>query len=630
MFLRDRPPLPLRHPTLLLLAFAITASIGAFAGEPARPQISAAFPPAEDIRAPDLAISTGQPGAIDVLAYSPDGRILAAAGPNLVIQIRDSRTGEQLTGDLIQSLRGHTAQIRAVAFGADGKSLASVSGDRTVRTWDVASGKQLSCVSLGTLVPDSAPLGPVALLAGREPLLVACAANQLVLWNITAGKIALRLEPNDTAVACLALGADGKSIAAATIEGVVRVWNSETGTLLLTENLGAAPKTIAVSSTHLAAIGPDGTPRLWSVSGEAVALAPGRRALAEACAFSTKGDQLACATAQHTIDVWDVATGTLLCSQAGSSAEIDSIAFNSNGQKMVSGAADGSIQYWTDPLPPIPPAVLAKIQAALPAKAGAIPKRPRKLLVFWRADAILHKDGVPAANHAIELMGRKTGAYTAYFSRDYGILDPTVLSQFDAIVLNSTAHLAIPKESMKQALLDYVRNGGGVVGIHAAIDTFSRWPEGARIVGATFGDHPWHPTGTWAVKLEAPSDPILRAWNGKDFRIHDEFYEMGDPYSRSDRRVLLTADMSDPATAAAHPHHRKDGDFALSWIKHYGRGRVFYSVFGHLADPFENPAVLEYDLDGIQYALGDFDADDTPLPARRPGAAPVKTADSNR
>src|SRR5437764_1216679 len=82
------------------------------------------------------------------------------------------------------------------------------------------------------------------------------------------------------------------------------------------------------------------------------------------------------------------------------------------------------------------------------------------------------RTAAPAANKMLELLARKTGAFQVDFSRDYDVLDPKVLAKYDALVMNSTAHLAIPDENKKQALLDYVKGGGGVVGIHAAIDTF--------------------------------------------------------------------------------------------------------------------------------------------------------------
>jgi type 1 glutamine amidotransferase len=244
----------------------------------------------------------------------------------------------------------------------------------------------------------------------------------------------------------------------------------------------------------------------------------------------------------------------------------------------------------------------------VPAKASAPARKPRRLLVFWRADAILHKGGVPAGNKALELMGKKTGAFTVEFSRDYAVFDPKVLGRYDALVLNSTAHIVLPDEGKRQALLDWVKGGGGVIGIHAAIDMWKGWPEGAKIVGATFGGHPWNPGGgPWAVKLDEPNHPLLRAWGGKDFKIRDEFYELADPYTRGDRRVLMSLDTRDPATAGVKPIHRTDKDFAVSWIKDFGKGRVFYGMFGHVADVFWNPTVLQYYLDGIQYVLGDLE-----------------------
>ena len=57
--------------------------------------------------------------------------------------------------------------------------------------------------------------------------------------------------------------------------------------------------------------------------------------------------------------------------------------------------------------------------------------------------------------------------------------------------------------------------------------------------------------------------------------------------------------------------HREDNDFAMSYIKRYGRGRVFYCGLGHMHDLFWNPTVLQHWLDGIQYVLGDLEADAT-------------------
>ena len=58
--------------------------------------------------------------------------------------------------------------------------------------------------------------------------------------------------------------------------------------------------------------------------------------------------------------------------------------------------------------------------------------------------------------------------------------------------------------------------------------------------------------------------------------------------------------------------HRDDMDFAMTWIKSYGKGRVFYCALGHEHPLCWNPIVLQHYLDGIQFVLGDLQADMTP------------------
>jgi type 1 glutamine amidotransferase len=586
-------PLPLLA-LLLALPTAARAEVLSVA------RIDHTYPPPRDARRPDLVIR-----GVDapVLVYTPDGRGVVSAGREGV-KLWQARTGEELTGELVRTFEG--AKGKVVALGWKGDTvLVSVSDRQIVQSWDVGTGQAASPVTL------QRALRAPALRAGKEPLIAGLAGNQVGLWNYQTGALARGFEPLDPRVRAVAFSLDGKRLAAANDRGTVRVWDADSGALVRTFQGKGAVRALAVSATHAAAALASGAVMLWALEGASARELRGSKGAVNAVAFAPKGDQLGTAGADRIVSVWDTTTGQLLCTQESHTGPVLAVAFNPNGQKMASGGADRSLRYWTVPLPPVPAEDLARITAALPEKATVAPRKPRKVLVFWRADAILHKGGVPAANQAIELLGRKTGAFEAHFTRDFEALDPKVLAGYDALVLNSTAHLVIP-EPAKTALLAFVEGGGGVIGIHAAIDTFRGWPEGARIVGATFGGHPWHPTGTWQVKLEEPGHKLLRAFAGKDFKMHDEFYELDEPYRRGDRRVLLSLDTRDPATAAVTPLHRADKDFAVSWIKTQGKGRVFYCMFGHLGDPFQSRAVLEYYLDGIQYALGDLDADASP------------------
>ncbi|MBE7503498.1 MAG: ThuA domain-containing protein [Verrucomicrobiales bacterium] len=265
------------------------------------------------------------------------------------------------------------------------------------------------------------------------------------------------------------------------------------------------------------------------------------------------------------------------------------------------------------PLPTLPPAAIEKIEAALPAQATVTPRQARRVLIFWRCEGFVHGDGIAAANHALATMGRKTGAFTADASADYAVFEPANLARYDVLVLNNTTQLKLPDAAKKQALLDFVRQGKGLVGIHAATDSFYDWPEAAALLGGLFDGHPWGGGGTWAFKIDEPDHPLNRVWKGKGFKLQDEIYQFKAPYKRADRRVLLSLDLSDPATGAVKDGvKRSDGDFAVAWIQTHGQGRVFYCSLGHAANVFQDAAVLRFYLDGLQYAAGDLEADARP------------------
>lgn len=262
--------------------------------------------------------------------------------------------------------------------------------------------------------------------------------------------------------------------------------------------------------------------------------------------------------------------------------------------------------------PTLSPASLQKIEAAVPTALSVKPKQDRRILVFWRCEGFFHGEGIAGGNHALAVMGRKTGAYSADFSDDYSVFDPANLAKYDAVVFNNGTQLKLP-ESAKKAVLDFVSAGKGIVGIHAATDSFYDWPEGAALLGGLFDGHPWGGGGTWAFKLDEPNHTLNRAWGGKGFKLRDEIYQFKTPYTRSDRRVLVSLDLADPTTGGVQQGvKRTDKDFAVAWIKNHGQGRVFYCSLGHADNVFQDAAVLGFYLDGIQFALGDLKADANP------------------
>jgi len=126
---------------------------------------------------------------------------------------------------------------------------------------------------------------------------------------------------------------------------------------------------------------------------------------------------------------------------------------------------------------------VAKVMAALPASAPAKPKKPRKILVLNKCAGFVHAC-IPLAARTMEELGTKTGAWTATVSYDADVINAANLKQYDLVFLNNTTGPFLDDAdpqvtaARKQALLEFVRSGKGLAGIHAASDSYHVSNEG--------------------------------------------------------------------------------------------------------------------------------------------------------
>ncbi|MCS7046219.1 MAG: ThuA domain-containing protein [Gemmataceae bacterium] len=262
---------------------------------------------------------------------------------------------------------------------------------------------------------------------------------------------------------------------------------------------------------------------------------------------------------------------------------------------------------------------LDKIIAALPDKAPVQPKQPRKILIYSKTAGFRHSS-IPVGVKAITMMGDKTGAYTAVASEDESMFEPERLKAFDAVLmLNTTGECLRPKdgnkereEMLKQSLVDFVKGGKGLIGTHSATDTYRNWKEYNVMMGGAFVSHPWHKKVP--IKVLEPKHPVNAVFEGKDFEITDEIYMFRDDTALANaRRYLLALDKERMTAADLKLGTRKDGFFPVAWVATYGKGRNFYCSLGHREEIYFNPMILRHYLAGIQFALGDLEADATPL-----------------
>lgn len=276
----------------------------------------------------------------------------------------------------------------------------------------------------------------------------------------------------------------------------------------------------------------------------------------------------------------------------------------------------------------VTPIEYSRIRDATARLKSVEPARLRRVLVFSRAWGYKHS-AIPFGKAAFSLIAEQTGAFEAVVSDDDAYFEPDRLKQFDAIVLNNTNNeIFLPEDlaeltpaerdearrrdaMLKDSLVGFLRRGGGLAVIHAGLASFRQWPEFGEIIGARFDNHPWNAGSTVTLTVEEPGHPLLGAFVGARFTVTDEIYQVKDPYSRTRLRVLLSVDTDRTDMNRGNAIHRTDGDFAISWIKRYGKGRVFYCALGHQHDIFWNPTVLKHYLDGLQFVLGDLEAEST-------------------
>lgn len=248
------------------------------------------------------------------------------------------------------------------------------------------------------------------------------------------------------------------------------------------------------------------------------------------------------------------------------------------------------------------------------------PKKARRILVFYRCEGFIHTS-IPFGNFAMEAIAEATKGFTVDLADEYEVFTKENLAKYDAILFNNTTNL-VPTAEQQEAILDFIHSGKGIIGLHAASDNFKQWEEGLAMMGGVFDGHPWGSGGTWAFQVEDPDHPLNAAFQKEGFWFKDEIYWYKEESfeGRDKLRVLLSLDFSKRENLAPlegdrwkeKVSAREPLDVPVSWCREIGKGRLFYTNLGHNNMTFADTMVLQHILDGIQYALGDLDADAIP------------------
>lgn len=260
----------------------------------------------------------------------------------------------------------------------------------------------------------------------------------------------------------------------------------------------------------------------------------------------------------------------------------------------------------------------AKIEKLAPEKSTVQPLKKHNALIFSEMTGFKHWV-TPHTAEVVKILGKKTGAYEVTASNDIKNFEPENIKQFDIIILNNTCSegkkrdmfLDITKDEKKAAeleknLINHIAAGNGLVVLHGAIVMQNNSMEFSRMCGGSFDRHPAQQEVT--CNMVDPDHPLVKVFKGKPLVHVDEPYLFNNAYSDMNFRPLMEMDMSKISGCKDDGTRRY-----VAWIKKHGKGRVFFCSPSHNAQSFEKTELLQFILDGIQYAAGDLDCDDSPI-----------------
>lgn len=214
----------------------------------------------------------------------------------------------------------------------------------------------------------------------------------------------------------------------------------------------------------------------------------------------------------------------------------------------------------------------------------------QSILIFSLTKGFHHAsitDGITA----IKKMGQENG-FNVDTTTDVRLFSLANLKKYKTLVFLSPTGSNIFNDEQKIALKQYINNGGGFVGIHAASDCSFEWEWYGKMVGGFFESHPKIQEAK--LNIVMPKNKIVKGLPNTWLHT-DEWYNFKS--FNKEVKVLIKIDET------SYKGGNMKNDHPISWYQKFDGGRVFYTALGHTKESYTNPLFLQHLLAGIKWTM---------------------------
>ncbi len=295
------------------------------------------------LKAPkDAIIFDAEAGPCGAVAFSLDGRFLAGGYRDGGIRVWESATKKE-----VLSFKGHSRSIRSLGFSPDGTRVISGSLDGSAKIWDADTGREIMTLAQWKFAVDTVEYT----IRGRY-VITGAMDKVLTVWDAETGRRARTLVHEKPGQMQASASPDGERIVSAEAgQAPIRIWDIHDGRELLTipgtSRFRCVQAVFSPDGTRIAGACHDHVGRVWNAqTGELLVELKGHTAILREVVFSPGGRRIATCSWDGTVRIWDAANGEKTLSLHPDGGRVNSIVFSPDGTRIAAALEDGRVHVW--------------------------------------------------------------------------------------------------------------------------------------------------------------------------------------------------------------------------------------------------------------------------------------------